>query len=82
MEAEDLLMFTVSSQDFLPASNRQLREQSDKPLGHTCQLVACQYHLADYDAKQGVASGISPFTPDLGALRCSSCIPELGRTIF
>jgi hypothetical protein len=70
LEAELLLMFAVSSQDFLPASARRLREQSDKPLSHTSQFVACQHNFAGYDAKQGVASGISHHDiPDRGALR-------------
>ena len=52
METENLLMFAVSSQDFLPASIRPLREKADKPLHHASQIVTRQHQFADYDAEQ------------------------------
>jgi hypothetical protein len=58
MEAENLLMFAVSSQDFLPASIQQLREKADKSLDHASQIVTRQRYFADYDAKWEGCFGI------------------------
>lgn len=82
MEAENLLMFAVSSQDFLPASIRQLREKADKSLDHASQIVTRQHRFADLRCEAGrlLRESSSTPLPISGQRDTVRAIPELGRS--